>query len=179
MHLKRWVGPPYYRSSLPFIARVEIDLLLILNKQSLQSKAWSSSNKYWTTLNVSFPEVDQKYKSWICHTLPRSPNTFSKPREPPSHISFSSSRHLPIPQLWDHLVFCASLRHTGPRPQETLPTVFNARKHSHPPTHPPQCPPSMLFPPLNALKPSLERPQQAQSAFGPDLGSFQALELLD
>ena len=40
-------------------------------------------------------------------------------------------------------------------------------------------PPSMLFPPLNALKPSLERPQQAQSAFGPDLGSFQALELLD
>ena len=142
---KRWVGPPYYTSRSPFIARVEIDLLLILNKQSLQSKAWSSSNKYWTTLNVSFPEVDQKYKSWICHTLLRSPNTFPKPREPPSHISFSSSRHLPIPQLWDHLVFCASLRHTGPRPQETLSTVFNAALPSHPP-------PSMST--FNALPPS-------------------------
>ena len=176
---KRWVGPPYYTSSLPFIARVEIDLLLILNKQSLQSKAWSSSNKYWTTLNVFFPKSTKNTKVESATRYPDHQILFQSQGSPLPIFHFPSPRHLPIPQLWDHLVFCASLRHTGPRPQETLPTVFNARKHSHPPTHPPQCPPSMLFPPLNALKPSLERPQQAQSAFGPDLGSFQALELLD
>ena len=177
---KRWVGPPYYTSSSPFIPRVEIDLLLILNKQSLQSKAWSSSNQHWTTLNeFFFPKLTKNTKvdSATCYPDHQILSQNQGSPLPIFHFPCHPTPTSPSPNsgtTWSFVQVCVTQVRV---PRKLCPP--SSMQPSFPPTHLPQCPPSMLFPPLNALKPSLERPQQAQSAFGPDLGSFQALELLD
>ena len=136
MHLKRWVGPPYYRSSLPFIARVEIDLLLILNKQSLQSKAWSSSNKYWTTLNVFFPKSTKNTK---VESATRYPDhqilSQSQGRAPFPYFIFPVPAPTHPPTLGPPGLLCKSASHRSASPGNSAPRLQCPAPF--PPTHPP------------------------------------------
>ena len=138
MHLKRWVGPPYYRSSLPFIARVELRSIFCSFWTSSHFKARPGAHLINTGQHSMylFPKLTKNTKVESATRYPDHQILFQSQGSPLPIFHFPRHGTSPSPNsgtTWSFVQVCV----TQVRVPRKLcpPSSMPASIPTHPPTH--------------------------------------------